>query len=503
MKRKFIAGLIAVALTTTCIGINNSVKASAPSNMVGVSYSGHVQNIGWQTPVSDGQEVGTDGKGLRVEALKLNLTNAPKGASIEYQAHVQNIGWQDWKQDGQEAGTDGKSYRVEALKIKLKNMPGYSVEYKAHVQNVGWQDWVSDGQEAGTDGKSLRVEALEIRIVKTSNTTVGVNYSGHVQNIGWQNAVENGQIAGTEGQGLRVEALKLNLENAPADAHIKYQTHVQNIGWQTPVSDGQEGGTDGKGYRVEAIKIALEGKGMSGYSVQYRAHVQNIGWQKWVRDGQEAGTDGKGLRVEAIEVRIVWTGHDATPVDFIPVNNTPEPTPTDNGDHAVLPTGINGAGYEYKGTPLNNYTLSNEVNDAIGKTKNPSTTYVDSDGKTYPNSEGKTGTIYDIAALYSDGYSTGEITEEKMKNSIVGDYIDNGKGLYKINGSYYKLAGIYKESTKLDSNNVDKLSTAAKTLNTKFISNADPEQTYDRIYVNYEGNTNEIVRVVVYFTPAN
>ncbi|PJI06577.1 MULTISPECIES: hypothetical protein [Clostridium] len=499
MKRKFLAGLIAVALTTAVIGISkneNIAKADTNIANVGVSYSGHVQNIGWQTPVSDGQEAGTDGKGLRVEALKLNLTNAPKGAAIEYQAHVQNIGWQDWKQDGQEAGTDGKGLRVEALKIKLKNMPGYSIQYKAHVENVGWQDWVSDGQEAGTDGKGLRVEALEIRIVKTSDTTVGVNYSGHVQNIGWQNAVENGQIAGTEGQGLRVEALKLNLENAPADAHIKYQTHVQNIGWQTPVSDGQEGGTDGKSYRVEAIKIALEG--MPGYSVQYRAHVQNIGWQNWVSDGQEAGTDGKGLRVEAIEVRIVLTGHDTTPVDFIPVNNNPEPTPSqpkDDGDHAVLPTGINGGGYEYKGTPLNNYTLSNEVNDAIGKTKNPNVQFMDD--------HGNKGNTFEGINLDAQSVSTGEMTKDYMEKDIENSYKDNNGGLYTYNGKVYKLAGIYTESTKLDSNNADKLANAAKTLNTQFVSNADPQQTYDRVFVNYEGNTNEIVRIVTYFTPAN
>ena len=139
---------------------------SKPSDVISVSYQGHVQSIGWQNWVSDGQEAGTDGKGLRVEALKIKLINAPTGANIKYQAHVQCIGWQNWIGNGQEAGTDGKSLRVEALKISLENMPGYSIQYQAHVQSLGWQDWVSDGQEAGTDGKSLRIEAIRIRIVK-------------------------------------------------------------------------------------------------------------------------------------------------------------------------------------------------------------------------------------------------------------------------------------------------------------------------------------------------
>ena len=140
------------------------------SDVVGITYQGHVQKIGWQPWVSDGQEAGTDGKSLRVEALNIKLTGTlPEGASIQYQGHVQKIGWQPVVSDGAEIGTDGKSLRVEAIKIALNNMPGYSVKYRAHVQKIGWQPWVSDGQEAGTDGKSLRIEALEIKIVKTTD----------------------------------------------------------------------------------------------------------------------------------------------------------------------------------------------------------------------------------------------------------------------------------------------------------------------------------------------
>ncbi|OOM08188.1 clostridial hydrophobic W [Clostridium acetobutylicum] len=313
---------IAVIIGISMLCFKPSVAYAGAVADVGVSYTGHVENIGWQNPVGDGEEIGTDGKGLRVEALKLSLTNVPVGASIQYETHVQNIGWQAWVADGQEAGTDGKGLRVEALKIKLKNMPGYSVQYRAHVQNIGWQEWVADGQEIGTDGKGLRIEALEVKISKISNnSTIGISYSGHVQNVGWQDTVENGQISGTEGKSLRVEAIKLNLVNAPAGAKIDYQTHVQNIGWQTPTSNGLEAGTDGKGLRVEALKIRLEN--MPGYSVQYRVHVQSIGWQDWVHDGLEAGTDGKGLKIEALEVRIVKTADGSTPIseEFSPVTS--------------------------------------------------------------------------------------------------------------------------------------------------------------------------------------
>ncbi len=150
--------------------------ASAAAN-VGVTYNAHVQNIGWQTYVSDGAEAGTDGKSLRVEAVNIKLTGSvPTGASITYSAHVQNVGWQKAVSNGITAGTFGKSLRVEALKITLGGMPGYSVKYRVHVQNKGWLDWqttangtsIDSAAIAGTTGKSLRVEAVEIQLVKTT-----------------------------------------------------------------------------------------------------------------------------------------------------------------------------------------------------------------------------------------------------------------------------------------------------------------------------------------------
>ena len=307
-------------ITTVCILIVSLTiqlqKVQAQTGeAVSVSYKAHVQNIGWQDWVSDGQEAGTDGKALGVEALQINLVNAPAGANIKYLAHVQNVGWQNPVSDGQEAGTDGKALSIEALKITLENMPGYSIQYQAHVRNVGWQTWVSDGQQAGTVGKALCVEAIRIRLVKISdNSTMDVQYQGHVGEIGWQSSVTNGQISGTEGLSLGLEALKVNLIDAPVGASIKYVAHVENIGWQIPVSDGQEAGTEGQAFNIEAMKISLEN--MPGYSVQYQAHVENVGWQAWVSDGQEAGTVGKALRIEAIRIRIVSTTVHPTSVSI-------------------------------------------------------------------------------------------------------------------------------------------------------------------------------------------
>ncbi|WP_084156562.1 Ig-like domain-containing protein [Clostridium akagii] len=272
---------------------------STQTDGISVEYEGHVESVGWQNYVSDGEIAGTEGKGLRLEALKMQLINAPKGAKIIYQAHVQNIGWQSQFSDGGEAGTDGQALRIEALKISLANMPGYSVEYKAQVQNDGWQSWVKDGAVAGTQGRALRLEAIKIRIVKN----ISIQYKINVENTGWEAPVSDGTVAGTQEKPLRIEAINMQLSNAPQGATLKYQTHVENIGWQNWTDAGNDAGTIGQSLRIEALKIQLVNA--AGYTVQYQVDVENLGWQPWVQDGQEAGTNGKGLRIQGIRVRIV------------------------------------------------------------------------------------------------------------------------------------------------------------------------------------------------------
>ena len=45
-----------------------------------ISYSTHVQRIGWQNPVKDGVLAGTEGRSLRMEGVKINLENVPEEA---------------------------------------------------------------------------------------------------------------------------------------------------------------------------------------------------------------------------------------------------------------------------------------------------------------------------------------------------------------------------------------------------------------------------------------
>ena len=206
MKKKSISLLIAVAMATTTLtpattafaaetstvassATEAKVVTEAPASIYGVKYDTHIQKRGWgtsvKTVVGDSKDnadtiggtgiSGTMGKALRVEAVKIEGTNLPEGASIEYEVHQQTFGWSKPATNGAEAGVTGKGKRAEAIKVTLKGMPGYAVKYQAYVQKKAWMDPVTtengtaidDAKIAGTTGEALRIEAIRVQIVKT------------------------------------------------------------------------------------------------------------------------------------------------------------------------------------------------------------------------------------------------------------------------------------------------------------------------------------------------
>ena len=278
-----------------------------PEKEPSISYTTHIQDIGWQNQVKDGEMAGTEGQSKRLEAIKITLKDL-SGVKIKYQTHIQDIGWQDWKYDGTLAGTEGQSKRLEAIRIELEESDKYSIMYRVHIQDIGWQDWRYDGEKAGTEGQSKRLEAIQIKIVE-KQTSISANYSVHVQDIGWQNWKAEEKIAGTEGQSKRLEAIKIELLTNIKNLKLKYRVHIQDIGWQDWKDSEEMAGTEGQSKRLEAIQIKLENT--QDYSIEYRVHVQDIGWQDWVKDGEISGTEGQSKRLEAIQIRIISKEKDS------------------------------------------------------------------------------------------------------------------------------------------------------------------------------------------------
>ncbi|HJF30827.1 MAG TPA: hypothetical protein K8V56_03480 [Sporosarcina psychrophila] len=290
-----------------------------------VSYTTHVQKQGWQNYVFDGEMSGTSGEALRLEALKMTVSDAIYSGGIEYRTHIQKEGWQDWKSNNQLSGTEGKALRLEAVEMRLTGelAKHYDIYYRVHAQSFGWLDWAKNGEEAGTEGLAKRLEGLEVQLVKKGSPAPGstkrpfvlstpkVNYTTYVQKEGWKPTVSNGAMSGTTGKGLRLEALLMNVHTQSLTGTIEHRAHVQKEGWQDWHQGWTKTGTTGKGLRMEAVQIKLTDEMAKYYYVYYRVHAQSYGWLGWAKSGQSAGTEGFGKRLEGIQIKLVLKGNKA------------------------------------------------------------------------------------------------------------------------------------------------------------------------------------------------
>jgi len=153
-------GWITLSNYNTYINVSNKAKPS-------LTYQAHVADIGWQSPVSEGNTAGTEGQCKAIESLIINLKDWNGNNGIFYRMHVQDIGWQGWKSTGQKSGTEGQSLRGEAVAIQLSNSLSsyYDIYYRVHVADYGWLGYAKNGEAAGTEGGCLRMEAIQIKLV--------------------------------------------------------------------------------------------------------------------------------------------------------------------------------------------------------------------------------------------------------------------------------------------------------------------------------------------------
>ncbi|MDE7488992.1 hypothetical protein LZ111_02505, partial [Streptococcus agalactiae] len=85
---------------------------------------------------------------------------------VTYSAHVQDIGWQKSVDNATVSGTVGQEKQVEAIKLSIKAPEGITgkLSYKTYVKGQGWQPSVESGQVSGTVGQSRPIEALSINL---------------------------------------------------------------------------------------------------------------------------------------------------------------------------------------------------------------------------------------------------------------------------------------------------------------------------------------------------
>ena len=148
-----------------------------------VTYRTHVQGIGDQKWMTDGQLSGTAGQSKRLEGIWIKLGNKPVSGSIRYRTHVQKIGDQPWRSEGQMSGTSHQSKRLESIQIELTGEMAkrYDVFYRVHAQKFGWMGWAKNGARSGTAGYSRRLEAIQIVLLPKGSKAPSANYGGYKQ----------------------------------------------------------------------------------------------------------------------------------------------------------------------------------------------------------------------------------------------------------------------------------------------------------------------------------
>lgn len=297
-----------------------------------MSYTAHVQDIGWQRSVSDGATAGTTGRSKRIEAIRVSLFSKtgeklPAG-SISVQSHISGIGWESQPAgNGQTSGTTGQSRAVEALKIKLSDelSANYDIWYRVHSANFGWLGWAKNGEPAGSQGYARRVEALQIKVLPKGSADApqqtvafkdrtaeppSVTYRSHVSNVGWMGNVSDGKTSGNVGDSNAIEALEARVNWYGHKGQISSRAHVAGIGWQNWTTG--TAGTTGRSKAVEAVQFKLSGEVANSYDVWYRVYSSKLGgWLGWASNGSSAGSAGKGAAIQGVQIKLVAKGGKA------------------------------------------------------------------------------------------------------------------------------------------------------------------------------------------------
>ncbi len=312
-------------------GYIERVNSTILQNNLYVEATPHISNLGWITKLSSNMVAGTTGRGLAIEAIKLNLINntgIPGG--IIYSSHVQNIGWQSPRKNNTESGTTGKGLRIESLRIaltgELKNH--FDVWYRSHIQNIGWQEWTKNGYPTGSVGAGFGMESLEIHItpkksrppfITSSNkpsffnpknqkiNDIDIQYSTHQSNVGWVQDGYLDRVAGTTGQARSLEAIKLDTINSIVTENISiycYALTGKSPAWIEAKSINEVCGTTGQSNPLRNIKLALTGADSDKYDIYYRVHVAHRGWLDWKKNSELAADENNTNNIEAISIKI-------------------------------------------------------------------------------------------------------------------------------------------------------------------------------------------------------
>ena len=181
-----------------------------------ISYSAHVQNVGWQSSVSNGSTAGTTGKAYRLEAFTASLSNVPSSygtSGVSYSSS--GSATSNSSSNGGTCGVTGKDNKITSFSMSLTGgiASHYAIYYRGYFENTEWASWKSSGS---TSSGSNRLEAMQaklvakpgctytIKVVKPNGTT-----STSTQTIGVDDIGVSKSFSGSSGTGYSAYSYNL------------------------------------------------------------------------------------------------------------------------------------------------------------------------------------------------------------------------------------------------------------------------------------------------------
>ena len=177
-KNDEVAGSIGYSYTITGIEVKLVKKGegeetgnSLLSKDAFLNYQSHVQDIGDQDVVSEGEISGTTGLGKRLEAIKIMLDTKLEG-KVLYKSYIQNVGFEEeYKSMGEVSGTKNQAKAIWLISIKLEGeiASKYDIYYRVHSDKFGWLGWAKNGEVAGVN--HFDMQAIEIKLFLKEDKT--------------------------------------------------------------------------------------------------------------------------------------------------------------------------------------------------------------------------------------------------------------------------------------------------------------------------------------------
>lgn len=154
--------------------------------MYKLKYQAHIAGKGWQDLVNEGEIAGTVGESRQLEAFRIYL-DSEDGSGINAFAKCNGLNWSNVNVCGQDVGTTGLGVAMEAFKIGLTG-PMYETHdiwYNPHVSGIGWMGWNKNGEVVGTEGSNgvNRIEAIQIKIMPKGKSWYGVDELASYKNV--------------------------------------------------------------------------------------------------------------------------------------------------------------------------------------------------------------------------------------------------------------------------------------------------------------------------------